>query len=388
MSREFQRERLTAIREARGISMHQLARQLNISSSAVQSWESGKALPREEYLVQLPEIFQVPNHYFFSPISLTSTRLSKTFFRSRASALVAQKKMAQRRIEWLAELVDLVASYVTLPSVSIDSIAAGERCDYSGKEIEDLALATRRKMGLQGNGPIENLTRLCEASGIIVSKFTIANSLDAFSTWIDLEGEKRPLILVDTIKDSPGRLRFNIAHELGHIILHRSLSRMCGENQLHKEIERQADLFASAFLMPKSSFKERVHAHGTSLEDIFNLKREWRTSMQAIIYRMTDLSIINSEYNIKLNKKISYLGFRKKEPGDEYIPFEEPELFTLAFKVMEESGVNIVEYLKSNLQLFPSDINDLIGKRFFEEVIEEGISGKIIPIEQLRRMKK
>lgn len=77
---------------------------------------------------------------------------------------------------------------------------------------------------------------------------------------------KRWLLLYNQSVESLGRIRFTQAHELGHYILHRQAreSFQCSEEDMlnwdieEKDIESQADIFASNLLMPLHDFREQV----------------------------------------------------------------------------------------------------------------------------------
>lgn len=81
------------------------------------------------------------------------------------------------------------------------------------------------------------------------------------------EDRKEWLLLYNQSMSSPGRVRFTQAHELGHYILHRQLreSFNCSDADMHnwsadeKDIEGQADLFASYLLMPLDDFRRQVN---------------------------------------------------------------------------------------------------------------------------------
>ena len=63
-----------------------------------------------------------------------------------------------------------------------------------------------------------------------------------------------------------GRIFFDMAHELGHILLHlwsESLD-LIGKEEF-KSRENQANRFASAFLLPKESFLQEIQAYPTDL---------------------------------------------------------------------------------------------------------------------------
>ncbi|MDI7215863.1 helix-turn-helix domain-containing protein [Leptospira santarosai] len=136
MNEIFQGKRITAIREARGITMRQLARQMNVTVTAVQAWETGKSQPIKEHLFNLTTNLNVPRSYFYKPLKQDGYIASNFFFRSRANARLVQKKMATRRVEWLFELLDILGEYVILPNVQIFDICKGDKYDYSQLEIE------------------------------------------------------------------------------------------------------------------------------------------------------------------------------------------------------------------------------------------------------------
>ena len=82
------------------------------------------------------------------------------------------------------------------------------------------------------------------------------------------DGRKEWLLLYNEAVRSPGRVRFTQAHELGHYILHRQIreSFQCSDADMlnwskdDKDIEGQADLFASYLLMPLDDYRKQVTA--------------------------------------------------------------------------------------------------------------------------------
>src|SRR5262249_7327901 len=112
-----------------------------------------------------------------------------------------------------------------------------------------------------------------------------------------------PLFFVNS--ESPGdRARFSLAHEVGHVIMHRNP---------HAEQERQADQFASAFLMPARDIA--AYLKPLSIERAAAIKPYWRVSMAAIIKRAYDLGMIGHSYYRKLFTQLSKVGYRTDEPN-------------------------------------------------------------------------
>jgi Zn-dependent peptidase ImmA (M78 family) len=118
----------------------------------------------------------------------------------------------------------------------------------------------------------------------------------------------------------PGdRQRFNLAHELGHLV-------MIIDHTVDEE--KAAHRFASAFLVPASTVLFELGQHRSQLDfnELYLLKRKYGLSMQAWIYRSRDLGIIGENTTEKLYRLFSQKGWKKKEPG-EALPPEEPLRF-------------------------------------------------------------
>jgi Zn-dependent peptidase ImmA (M78 family) len=150
-------------------------------------------------------------------------------------------------------------------------------------------------------GPIQNLTTAIESSGGIVVKCDFgAVKLDAFSQW---PPGMPPLFFVN-VAASPDRCRFTLAHEIGHIIMHTMPT---------VDLEREADEFASEFLMPKRDIVGYL-GRPFSLERVAALKSYWKVAMSAIIRRAYDLGRISNSHYRALLTRMSRMGWRTQEP--------------------------------------------------------------------------
>jgi Zn-dependent peptidase ImmA (M78 family) len=188
-----------------------------------------------------------------------------------------------------------------LRSAEIDSENRFHRMDVVdfGNSPEIIAQLVRRSWGIP-SGAINNLTETIEdAGGIIISFSFGTNKIDAMSQWaFDLP----PIICINT--DAPGdRLRFSLAHELGHIVMHQVPT---------IDLEKEADRFASEFLMPKTDVAPYLNR--LSLAKLASLKPLWKVSMQALLERAYNLNKITSNQRQYLWRQISKSGYRTKEP--------------------------------------------------------------------------
>lgn len=118
--------------------------------------------------------------------------------------------------------------------------------DITEADIIEKAYQLREKWNLGANLPIDNLTQVAEKNGILIAEANMSDTtLDAVSRWII----DRPFIMLTDNSESAVRRRFNIAHELGHILLHNSIESIhdYSAQDLKNIIEKQANLFASHF---------------------------------------------------------------------------------------------------------------------------------------------
>ena len=182
--------------------------------------------------------------------------------------------------------------------------------------------------------------------------------IDAFSFW---RGE-RSFVFLTSEKESAARSRFDVAHELGHLCLHRGVSAEDIEDtKVLKIVEREADRFAGAFLLPRQSFPNEVYS--PRLMGFIDLKRRWKVSIQAMIYRCKDLRVFDEQQVVNLYKQISRKNWRTQEPldGENGLPFEDPLLLSKVAKMVLEAELVSVDELRQKLGFSPSWIEHLTG---------------------------
>ena len=169
-----------------------------------------------------------------------------------------------------------------------------------------------------------NMVRVLECAGVPVARFgDVSEKVDAFSR------AGKPSVVVLSHK-APSRCRRDLAHELGHLVLHRGMPTGT------PEMESEADRFARAFLMPRAGFHRDFPQSLTGKWDVlFQLKRRWRASLADIIQRANDVSLINGVQKLRLYKELSRQGWLKAEPYE--FDREEPEIVPQVFAQLKQS---------------------------------------------------
>ena len=293
-----------------GLTLAELADAIGTSRQYVHQLEVSSRFPTKEQLVSLVSNLKVTEDFFYVvPNSVLDD--ASIHFRSKRTTKQSSKVQAKVNIALFIRLVDLLSKYVNFPELNFPSYD-----DFTtSNDIERIAERTRQHWGL-GFGPIDNMTRVAECAGAITTTFKgVSAEVDALSSVI-----RRPVIVRNDAKDSPGRLRFDIAHEVGHIIMHQDLVTGC------KQTESEANRFASAFLLPRSAFiKEFKVGNRMDWKMLSALKERWGVSKAAILYRARQLDLLTEgRYRGHIITLKKYEA--KKEKDDYLIPFERAEL--------------------------------------------------------------
>jgi Zn-dependent peptidase ImmA (M78 family)/transcriptional regulator with XRE-family HTH domain len=349
----FVGSRLRDARTARGMTASVLAERVGVSPGAISQHELHNMEPRAQTLSRIATVLELPEAHFLRP-SLARDP-APLWYRSRASATKRARESAEARHVWLREIVAAIQAHVDLPARTLlDLDTPSDPSAIRMNDIESMANEVRSAWSL-GDGPVPNVVSLLEIMGCVVSSFAFgAEDLSAFSQ----DTAERPYVLLNSDETACTRWRFNAAHELGHLILHRNVPATAGARpEIHKEMERQAHRFASAFLFPSASFAEEVYS--IALDALVQVKTRWRVSIQMILRRARDLDMINQDKYERAFRDLSRRGYRTNEPMDETLPIEQPRLIARSIKLMLDANVITRESLMHRLPFSPVDIEVL-----------------------------
>ena len=321
---EFRGEQLKNARQLRGFTITALAELTDISKQSISLYENGENKPEYPRTVALANALRVPTVFFFSE-DVCQTKTPATYFRSLASASKLTRTSQILKLEYVAKMYEALLEYIDFPSLNLPPIEYSGMYDLNDidsldamcRELEAVAIQVREYWGL-GDGPIEDLQYILESHGIIVTGFdTIEDDIDAFSQRTILKNNEVCFIAVDQGRKPEGRIRFDMAHELAHLLIHpwsEEIDSLTKEE--FKLRETEANVFASAFLLPRSTFGNEVGNYPTDLEYYLWLRKKWKTSIQAMMYRARQLGCITGNQFQYMMRQVSKRGWRKEEPGD------------------------------------------------------------------------
>ena len=350
----FAGERLREARLARSLTGVALAEILGVSRAAISQYEKGEITPRRELLWKMANRLNIPASYFMRRVERDD---ASVFWRSNASTTRSARNKAEIRLHWLADMVDYLRRTIRFPETNIPTIELPPTPEeYHQQTIEFAAEAARRHWGL-ANGPISNVVWLQENNGIIVTLAAYEEpSMDSFCRYGD--SDDSPLMFLNRDKASAVRSRFDAAHELGHLILHRNVEKTYWNSAFRIKLrEGQAHEFAGAFLLPRESFADDVFI--PSLDSLLGVKSKWKVSVQAMLMRCSALGLILEEDTGRLWRNLSRRRWRTREPLDDEIEHEHPQLLPKAVSLLRSNNPTAAEDMAVQLGMSARDAAEL-----------------------------
>jgi Zn-dependent peptidase ImmA (M78 family)/transcriptional regulator with XRE-family HTH domain len=315
--RIFSGQRLRIARSFRGKTQAELGDALNISQQFIGEVERGDQPPSAQLARALGDILGFQQDFFYGP-NLNEFVDSECNFRRRRTTPISIRIRALAYGTLLGQFWSYANGELNLPPERIPSVAPAHR-----SEIERAAERCRMEWGLGLDTPISNIVHVVEyKAGIPVARFgDVGEKVDAFSR------AGHPSVIV--LSDKPAsRCRLDLAHECAHLVLHGN--RLTGT----PEVEREADHFARALLLPRTGFRrEFPHSLAAVWEVLFRLKTRWRASLADMIQRANDLALINGVQYLRLYKELSRQGWLKTEPFE--FDAEVPEILPAVFEELK-----------------------------------------------------
>ena len=317
--------RLRQARLASGLSLEQLAGRLRhpVTKQALSKFEANRAKPAMTTLADLGDALGVGAAWLMSPpevqVNWVGYRKHSSLAKGKQNSITA---LATRRIEGELRLRTLfgISAAVTVPAgIEAESLQGAE----------DAAQHVRAAWGL-GNGPIGGLVETLEEHGAIVLAWDETEKFDGLSGWANSD---TPVVVVNASRP-PDRIRFDAAHELGHLVVD------CSDPEADQEA--LAHRFAASFLVPPAAavYELGERRSDLSLPELGLLKQRWGLSVQGWVRRAFDCRIIGQATYRNLNIRIRARGWHREEPFS-YTGMEQPLLFRrLLWRALDEGVVS------------------------------------------------
>lgn len=331
---------LLLARRYRGMSQTAVAKAARLNQGHYSRIENGllPSGPSDKNVETLAAVLRLPADFFYQPASVHGLPLSvhpmhrkmASVSESALQVLHAETNIRLIHLRYLLSAVE-AKTELLLPWIDIDE----------GGGPEAVAATVRRMWGIP-RGPFSNLTEAVERAGVIVVWCDFGVGIDGLT----LRAPDLPPCIFLNKKVPADRMRFSLAHELGHIVMHRIPT---------DDMENEANAFARAILMPSPDIKKDFVGR-LNLERLIRLKAVWRVSIQLLLYQATALGCVTENQGQYIWRQISKLGWRTREPADTDFPHEKLQVFPEVIRLHTEE----LKYsLRELAQLLRADVDDL-----------------------------
>jgi Zn-dependent peptidase ImmA (M78 family)/DNA-binding XRE family transcriptional regulator len=319
VSIEVRPDLIRVAREAAGLTQGDVADRLEITQVTISRWENNLRTPDDSDIARLADLYCVTPSFFRAPAREAGLTAGDLHYRRKARVKVFHVKRLEAVTNWLRIGATRILNEVAVqPTLDIPYLPVDDHAP------EEAARHIRRYWQLP-IGPIDNLTLLLELAGVIIVLGDFpADGLDGVSMW------SGPWPIMYLSRAVPiDRRRFTMAHELGHLVVHREYF-----DEDHGE--DQANRFAAELLMPAEQIRPRLRR--LTLRVAANLKLEWRVSITALIQRAKDVGAITKDDAIRLHKQRSARGWTRHEPLSDQLPNEIPTILPRVRDILEDAG--------------------------------------------------
>lgn len=294
---------LLLYRKAHGYSQRSLAELLDVSHTTISKLEKGELMPSGKLLISLSEILKVKIQDLMSTYK-PDFEISTPFFR--------KKRVSKSALDYLTNRISLdVHDYITLDTLDKRDKESFSYNKFKWDKLDDYDLSAsfvRNELCLPDKSPVYDLTYHLENRGFVVLQSDYPSFFDGAITYVT--GYENPFIVLNETLSSD-RYRFTMTHELGHHFIDFS-----NVNYDQKTQEKAIDMFTAAFLLPEQDMRDIFGEHRTkiSIEELGIVKTRYKTSMAAIVMRISDLDIISNDYKQDIFKYFNAKKIRRNEP--------------------------------------------------------------------------
>ncbi|MEV8245892.1 XRE family transcriptional regulator [Streptomyces rochei] len=334
VSRLFDGRRLTLARQLIGLRKNALAAKIDKSPTAVAAYENNTKRPAPATVAQLCLTLGV-DPGFFLPGPHQAASDSVPHFRSLRSTTQLARDQAFAYGVISGDVGAALERHVEFPEPNLPRLSVDVE-DESSTLPEEAARLLRKHWGI-GSGPVGHLVRLAENHGVVVV-FSPAQTaaVDAYS----FDDGYRPTVVLNPAKEDYYRQRFDVAHEIGHLVMH------VDAEPGSKVVENQAHRFAAELLLPEDELGDLLPSKA-DWRVLARLKETYGVSLQALLYRSRALGVMS---DVTYRNAVAYLsskGWRRREPG-EMPAVEQPSLYPKAVEILSSVGMDELSLAKES----------------------------------------
>lgn len=300
--------RIIMARESRGINQSELATSLGITAGYMSKIEQGDTPVSDENVSRISTITNYPKSFFYQEGDIIAENLSfrkrETVAQKLVTPITAKANIIRLQVQYLTEQLSITPP--TLPAIDVTEESTPAQ----------IAKEVRKRWRLRSPA-VDNVTQTLEEHGIAISSFPFIT--ERVDSRCMLTENRQPIIFLNS-QMLGDRQRFSLAFELGHLVMHTFVP-----VPLERSINHEANQFAAEFLMPEDEIRKDFKKDVT-VALLGELKRKWKVSMIALLYRADDLGFVTPNQKRYILQQFNQLQIRRREPVELDVPVEKPEL--------------------------------------------------------------
>ncbi len=297
------------LREARilaGLSMEQLVDLTGkvVSKQSISKYERGMMYPKRDARTAIAKALRISEEYFTGNSLMIDVPQLRTSINGKGEFTEENQKEIEARLAYWVEQYLTNEKAAGIVPCFVNPIA-----DIVVTSMSDAVCAAERlrERWHQGDGPIPSILRLLERKGIKILDTPLPTDVWGMSTWAD---SVHPLIVIDNSerKTTVERLRFTVAHELGHLLMNFS--------EGVDGVEKLCNTFSGTFLIPRATLIEELGTKREKLtmEELIDLHELYGISIGALVHIAYNYDIISEEhynwwYDEVINKNNMEVGW-------------------------------------------------------------------------------
>lgn len=335
---------ITLARESRGYQQQELAKHLGISQGSMSKIEQHAQLIGLDTFRKLARTLKYPETFFYQQGETIPTVLS---YRRHDQVAAPILTYIEAMINVRRMVIERLTSELQIPPTKLPVIAVTKK-----NSPEEIARSVRKFLGAR-QGPMPHLVHLLERLKVFIVKADFGTP--AVLSRTILSNNRVPIVFVNE-RLLGDQLRFTLAYELGHLVMH-----AFAEVSSSREIGHESNLFAAELLMPRSEIKGDLKNKLIDIPRLGELKKKWGVSMQSLLYRANDVGIISENRKNFLLGQFKKSGIKKREPVEFDIPVESSKYLseTIA-RYQQEKELSRNDLLK-RLGLNEGDLESLLN---------------------------
>lgn len=334
-SRLFDGRRLTLARQLIGLRKNALATKIDKSATAIAAYENNTKRPAPATVAQLCLTLGVDPGFFLPGPHQSTASDSVPHFRSLRSTTQLARDQAFAYGVISGDVGAALERHVEFPEPNLPRLSVDVE-DESSTLPEEAARLLRKHWDIS-SGPVGHLVRLAENHGVVVVfSPTQTAAVDAYS----FDDGYRPTVVLNPAKEDYYRQRFDVAHEIGHLVMH------VDAEPGSKVVENQAHRFAAELLLPEDEVRDLL-PRKADWRVLATLKETYGVSLQALLYRSRALGVMS---DVTYRNAVAYLsskGWRRREPG-EMPAVEQPSLYPKAVEILSSVGIDELSLAKES----------------------------------------